>query len=367
MWFLTGKVDDEPLRTLDDAAKTKSGFGAAFLLPDDRSTLEQRESLSQAHQESSDLQLLEADVRKHDKALTDVLVASVIFHRTSIEIACANLGCLMKSISTFVDTQITGNDVPFLQIAARRLALLISSSVFRRFQARNPDTLKNKLNYLAFSLLNKVMAAMAKSLRDEPSIMAASKMNVDGVNLASVKLAHKILQTGLENITNIVSGAETMEVCVLYTNSIFHERWLKKQQQVTINLEDYDDATSAAATGRRKSLTVEEDEEPAKKIPRKDKGNVGPLIYTGDGILPLPSFSDYPNGEIALCGAAARNGTRGCNKPNCKLDHNPPQKWSKGKKKLIIKLVKETDDMSWNMAVVDKKWLGSKASKASEN
>jgi hypothetical protein len=220
---------------------------------------------------------------------------------------------------------------------------------------------------LAFSLLNKVMAAMAKSLRDEPSIMAASKMNVDGVNLASVKLAHKILQTGLENITNIVSGAETMEVCVLYTNSIFHERWLKKQQQVTINLEDYDDATSAAATGRRKSLTVEENEEPAKKIPRKDKGNVGPLIYTGDGILPLPSFSDYPNGEIALCGAAARNGTRGCNKPNCKLDHNPPQKWSKGKKKLIIKLVKETDDMSWNMAVVDKKWLGSKASKASEN
>ena len=81
---------------------------------------------------------------------------------------------------------------------------------------------------------------MAKSLRDEPSIMAASKMNVDGVNLASVKLAHKILQTGLENISNIVSGAETMEVCVLYTNSVFHERWLKKQQQVPITLDEYE-------------------------------------------------------------------------------------------------------------------------------
>ena len=124
----------------------------------------------------------------------------------------------MKTITTFVDTQITGNDAPFLQIAVRRLVLLISSTVFRRFQARNPDTLKNKLNYLAFSILNKVMVAMAKSLRDEPSIMAASKMNVDGVNLALVKLAHKILQTGLENITNIVSKAETMEVCVHYTN-----------------------------------------------------------------------------------------------------------------------------------------------------
>ena len=61
-----------------------------------------------------------------------------------------------------------------------------------------------------------------------------------------------------------------------------------------------------------------------------------------------------------------RNGTRGCNKPTCKLDHRPPQKWSKEKKKLIIKLVKTTDDMTWNMAVVDNKWLGVKASKASE-
>ena len=46
--------------------------------------------------------------------------------------------------------------------------------------------MENKLNYLALSLLNKVMAAMARSLRDEPSIMAASKMNVNGINLASV-------------------------------------------------------------------------------------------------------------------------------------------------------------------------------------
>ena len=365
MWFMTGKVDDEPLRTLHDAAKTKSGFSAAFLLPDDRNTLEQRESFARAHAESSDLQLLEADVRKHDKALTDVLVASVIFHRTSIEIACANLGCLMKTITTFINTLITGNDAPFLQVAARRLALLISSGVFRRFQARNPEEMKNKLNYLAFSLLNKVMAAMAKSLRDEPSIMAASKLNVNGINLASVKLVYKILQTGLENITNIVSGAETMEVCVLYTNSTFHERWLAKQQKVTITLDDYDDESPVAATGRRKSATIDEEEDPPKKIPRKDKGNVGPLIFTGDGILPLPMFSEYPNGEIALCGASNRNGTRGCHKPNCKLDHRPTQQWSKGKKKLIKELVKANDDMSWNMAMVDNKWLGIKASKAS--
>ena len=109
--------------------------------------------------------------------------------------------------------------------------------------------MKNKLNYLAFSLLNKVMAAMARGLRDEPSIMAASKMNVDGVNLESVKLAHKILQTGLDNITSIISGAKTMEVCVLYSNSVFHKRWLAKKNKVTITLNDYEEDGAVAASG----------------------------------------------------------------------------------------------------------------------
>ena len=130
MWFMTGKVEDEPLRTLDNAAKTKSGFSADFLLPDTRDVLEERETLSQAHQDGSNIQLIEEDIRKHDKALTDVLVASVIFHHTSIEIACTNLGCLMKTTTTFIDTLIAGNDAPFLQVAAQRLVLLTSLAVF---------------------------------------------------------------------------------------------------------------------------------------------------------------------------------------------------------------------------------------------
>ena len=130
MWLLTGHMEDEPLRILDDAAKTKSGFSVAFLLPDNKDVLEERESLDQAHQKGSNLQLIEEDVRKHDKAQADVLVASTIFHRTSIEIACANLVCLMKTITIYPDTATAGNDAPFLHMAAHRLALLTSSAVF---------------------------------------------------------------------------------------------------------------------------------------------------------------------------------------------------------------------------------------------
>ena len=57
-----------------------------------------------------------------------------------------------------------------------------------------------------------------------------------------------------------------------------------------------------------------------------------------------------------------RNGTQGCNKP-CKLDHTPPQGWSKAEKKLMIAHVKATPEVTWNMAVVDAKWLGKKVMK----
>ena len=61
------------------------------------------------------------------------------------------------------------------------------------------------------------MAVMARDLRNKPLIVAALKMNVDGVNLEEVTLAYKILQTGLDNITSFVLGAEIMKVCLLYS------------------------------------------------------------------------------------------------------------------------------------------------------
>ena len=114
-----------------------------------------------------------------------------------------------------------------------------------------------------------------------------------------------------------------MEVFVLYSNSVFHKRWLAKQQKSTITINDYEEDDAGAAGSRQKGPPIEEEEEPLMKVPQKNHGNVGPLIYTGVGILPLPKFTDYPDGEKALCGGVLRDGTRGCNRPTCKLDHSP--------------------------------------------
>ena len=93
-------------------------------------------------------------------------------------------------------------------------------------------------------------------------------------------------------------------------------------------------------------------------MPRKNHGHVGPIIYTGVGILLLPKFTDYPDGETALCGGVLQARTPGCNRPTCKLDHLAPKAWKKPKKKMMIAHVKATPDCTWNMAVVDNKWLG---------
>ena len=52
---------------------------------------------------------------------------------------------------------------------------------------------------------------------------------------------------------------------------------------------------------------------------------------------------------------------QGMQQTNLQIGSQTPQKWSKEKKKLIIKLVKTTEDLTCNMAVVDTKWLGIKA------
>ena len=99
MWLLTGRFEDEFLRNLEDTAKENGGFSTAFFLLNAQDVLEERQVLAQPHRDGANLQLIEEDIQKHDKAATNVLCASSIYHRISTEVACANLSCLMKTIT----------------------------------------------------------------------------------------------------------------------------------------------------------------------------------------------------------------------------------------------------------------------------
>ena len=74
----------------------------------------------------------------------------------------------------------------------------------------------------------------------------------------------------------------------------------------------------------------------------------------------MPDDKDFPEGEIMLCGARLRNGTRGCQNNDCKRDHRHIRKWSKSLVKFMIKHVAATDGISWNPKVTTPQILGLK-------
>ena len=94
----------------------------------------------------------------------------------------------------------------------------------------------------------------------------------------------------------------------------------------TITNDDVDDNQAGGTRGHRKTAPLDEEDEiatPLEKIPRVK--NVGAVIYSQKGIMPVPDYIICAKGQTALCGAALRDATHGCNNPNCDLDHSKPE------------------------------------------
>ena len=71
------------MENIELAASAKRGFSIAFLLPDTQDVLDAWQVLAQAYNDGANLQLLEEDIQKHDKAGTNVLCPMVLYHRTA--------------------------------------------------------------------------------------------------------------------------------------------------------------------------------------------------------------------------------------------------------------------------------------------
>ena len=124
------------------------------------------------------------------------------------------------------------------------------------------------MNYLAFALLNKVVAHIAQGLCNEPLIEASANTNRITINLEAVTLANTVLQAVLETLRNIISGAEAMEVCLLYYNSVFHRRALVMTTK-TITIDEGNNDQVRGTRVCRKALPINKDEAfatPLKKV-----------------------------------------------------------------------------------------------------
>ena len=71
-------------------------------------------------------------------------------------------------------------------------------------------------------MLDKVFTHRTKSLQSEPLIQAASDLRTGDLNLKCVLE----IETGIIAVANVISGADTAEVSILYKNSEFQKKAL---------------------------------------------------------------------------------------------------------------------------------------------
>ena len=159
-----GKSDSKPITNLPIAAKSKQGFSTALFLPDTRDILEACSAIELDHNERVNQVFLKEDTQKRDKVNTQILSARNIYHCSTIEGGCANVTSILSMLIEIDTTTMVENQIPFLHKAARRIALVTSSTPICHCQECYLDTTKAKLNYQVFSLLDKVFAHVAKSV-----------------------------------------------------------------------------------------------------------------------------------------------------------------------------------------------------------
>ena len=195
---------------------------------------------------------------------------------------------------------------PFLHLAARKIAILLTSKETIKF------TRKNKCNanlyYYAFGLFDRTQAIVAKVLNNECLIRAANppngNSNATSVNAAHFRIAANTLDKDLTTMIKVIAEAETLVPNAMFTNSIFGPA-----AQAAL--------ATAAVKKRMPPANWDHDGPIDKKQKKKDPAshkitNVGSIILSTSAVLTLPA--KWPAGEVGLCPAKLRNNSKGCKK-----------------------------------------------------
>ena len=354
MMLIRAIISTTPITNLVAAATgVQASFNSAHFLPHGHDTVEQMTDIAAAASQRQMQTLLDETACKMNKVVSKNIVTSTINSVRVVVGACANTTVLAQTLVDFDATALDESKAPFLHIAARKIAILLTSKEtveFTRKHECNAD-----LHYYAFGLFDRTQAIVAKVLNDEGSIRAANPRNGNGnaadVNAAHYRMAANTLEKGMATMIEVIAEAESLVPNSMYTHSIF-----SPASKALL---------SAAAAKRRAPLVLPHHEGPSdvkkrKKDPAAPKAtNVGPLNVKTTAILNLPT--EWPDGEIPLCPATLRNGSRGCRR-ECKKNHKGPAKWSKALLAHMIEHVKSDPDLTWNSNVATPEILGLKLS-----
>jgi len=295
------------------------------------------------------------DPTKMNKISTKTVVTSVIRCERQIVTACANATVLTNTLVEHDVVDLDPTKSPFLHLAARKLAVALSSTDCVEYMSRY--ACNACMHYYAFGLLNRTHCIFLKVLKDEGAIRVTMPRNgtptAAAINVATFKMAHNTLNKGIDTLIEVFSNAKELEKNTMYLSSIFSEESQKAY---------------AASLKRSPEIHAPDPDHKSKRQKKKDlkeaaekrAPNIGPLICATKSPIPLPT--EWPAGETPLCPAILRHGSKGCTRRGCQKSHQRVDGWSKALIKFMISFVSKTADISWNLAVATPDILGLKFS-----
>ena len=357
--LLKGMLSTTPITNLEQVASTSStSFNTAHLIPHGMDTADELTSIKSCI-EQRDLQMhMQEDAAKLSAVNTKTICTPFLKDKYAVFGTCANTTCLLKTLVDFEAESIDRNEVPLLHHAARKMAIVISSKEYDTFQQNmlvasgDPAA---KLNYLAFSTIDRALITLAKVLQDETAIASANPKNSnakeDSISTVHFAATLGVIDRGIEMLLRVCSETEACESTAIYINSKFNP---DRRGNNNNNKGKRSPASSPLRHEQPPSRR-------AKTTPGTTEKNVGAIICTNQ-LIPDINESDWPPGETKLCLGKLRDGSRGCpfkdNPGRCRNSHGAPHTWSTAVLTVMKKHVKTHDCLSWNMNVVTPALLG---------
>ena len=352
MFILRSTMATSPIMDLKSSANgAQASLNTAHFLPHGFESADAAADVAAKASLYNMQKLLGEDPTKMNRVTTKTVVTSVIRSERQIVTACANTSVLTHTLVDHDVVELVASKAPFIHMMARKIAMALTSRECMEYITKYQCNAK--LHYYAFGLLNRTQCIFYKVLKDEGSIRAASPRNGNAhsksVNLSSFQMATTTLDKGIETLLEVFANAKELELNSMYTNSVFSEA-SQTAYAASLQKRKLPDAFAGDPENKsRKQLKREQDKLKLVK-------NVGAIVCTTKNPLSLPS--DWPPGEIPLCPATLRNGSKGCTRGNCTKNHTKIEHWSKALIKCMISHVDKSPELIWNKAVATPDILG---------
>ena len=172
MFILRATMSAIPITDLKATALgAQSSFNASHLLPHGFDSAHAAADVAAASHIRSLQKLLGEDPSKMSKVNTKIVVTNVIRSERQVVSACANTTVLSNTLVEHDTTSLSGTDVPFVHLTARKIGIILTSRECMEYMTKY--RCNAKLHYYAFGLLNRIHCILYKVLRCEASIQAA--------------------------------------------------------------------------------------------------------------------------------------------------------------------------------------------------